>query len=169
MRIFVSILLVFAALGVAAFDSADWLCKREIMTREAERLRGVYSNCLCNVVSPADKVSVPVESFEDGSIKTLVSADKAQYFLQEGLIWGTGVVVRVYAKDGSVEGCLTADSCVVDRSSKCGWAEGKVTVTHGKTRFAGVGAFFSSPESYVKVFRDSKVTSDDLKFGGLRK
>jgi len=55
----------------------------------------------------------------------------------------------------------------VDRLSKTGWAEGRATVTHDKTTFRGVGVYFSSPESYVKVFEASDIESKDLKFGGV--
>jgi len=151
-----------------AFDSAEWLGKRELFAREAERLRGVYSNCVARLETPAENVSVPVETFADGSVKVLVAAKKAQYFLDTGLVWAEDVVVRKYRPDGSEDGRIEAKNCVIDRLSKSGWAEGRATVTHDKTVFRGVGVFFSSPDSYVKVFESSDIESKDLKFGGVR-
>jgi len=151
-----------------AFDSAEWLGKRELFAREAERLRGVYSNCVARLETPAEDVTVPVETHDDGSVKVLVSAKKAQYFLDSGLVWAEDVVVRKFKPDGSEDGRIEAKNCVIDRMSKNGWAEGLATVTHGKTTFRGVGVYFSSAESYVKVFESSDIDSKDLKFGGLR-
>ena len=159
-------LAVFCSLvpSLFAFDSDGWHGKREVFAREAERLRAVYSNCLVQAAVPAENVTIPVETFKDGSVKTLVRAERAQYFLKEGLVWATGVEVRQMAADGSVEGRIEAASCVVDRKSRSGWAEGAAKVTHGKTVFSGSGVYFSADESYVQVFGDSRVESEEIRF-----
>ena len=148
-----------------AFDSAEWHGKRELFAREAERLMAAYSNCAARVSEPAEQVTIPVETFPDGSVKTLVSAKKARYFLKEGLVWAEGVEVRQNAADGSAAGRIEAASCVVDRNSRSGWAEGAAKVTYGKSVLTGSGVFFSAPDSYVKVFAGAAIESDDLKFG----
>ena len=135
-----------------AFDSAEWHGKRELFAREAERLMAAYSNCAARVSEPAEQVTIPVETFPDGSVKTLVSAKKARYFLKEGLVWAEDVEVRQNAADGSAAGRIEAASCVVDRNSRSGWAEGAAKVTYGKSVLTGSGVFFSAPDSYVKVF-----------------
>ena len=168
MRTFVSIVLAVWASGAFAFDSAAWHAKREALTREALRLRSDYTNCVAHLQTPAEDVTVPIETFEDGSVKVVVTARKAQYFVDHGLVWAEDVVVRKFKRDGSVAARIEAKHCVVDRLSKSGWAEGPATVVHDKTTFKGRGIYFSSPESYVKVFEDSWIDSKDLKFGGLR-
>ena len=150
-----------------AFNSSEWHEKRELFAREAERLMAAYTNCVAKLQVPAEDVTVPVETFEDGSIKLIVFAKKAQYFLDSGLVWAEGVEVKKFKKDGTLDGRIEAKSCVVDRFSKSGWAEGPATVEHGKTTFRGRGVYFSSPESYVKVFDEASVDSADLKFGGV--
>lgn len=161
-------LLTVAPLVSFAFDSEAWHGKREVLAREAERLQRAYSNCVAHLEVPAEDVTVPVETFEDGSVKVMVSAKRAQYFLEQGLVWAEDVVVRKFKSDGTLDGRIEAKNCVVDRFSKSGWAEGPATVVHGKTTFRGRGVFFSSPESYVKVLEDSEIVSEDLKFGGVR-
>lgn len=168
MRVLTTFLFLLSATGALAFDSTEWLGKRELFAREAERLRGVYSNCVARLEVPAEDVSVPVETHPDGSVKVMVTAKKAQYFLDTGLVWAEDVVIRKFRSDGSEDGCITAKNCVVDRVAKTGWAEGPATVTHDKTVFKGVGVFFSSPDSYVKVFEHSDIESKDLKFGGVQ-
>lgn len=151
-----------------AFNSEEWLGKRELLAREAERLRAAYSNCVARLETPAENVTVPVETFDDGSVKVVIFAEKAQYFLDSGLVWAAGVTVKKFKKDGTLDGRIDASNCVVDRFSKSGWAEGPATVVHGKTTFKGRGVYFSSPESYVKVVEEAEIDSKDLKFGGLR-
>ena len=168
MRTLASIALcLFAAVSAQAFDSAEWHEKREVLLREAERLQAAYSNCLQNVHEPAESITVPVETFPDGSVKTVVSARRARFFLREGLIWAEGVVIRKFAPDGSEESRIDAASCVVDRATKSGWAEGAARVRHGKTTFCGKGVYFSSLESYVRVFRDSEIELSDFSSGGI--
>ena len=149
-----------------AFNSEEWLGKRELFAREAERLRAAYTNCVANLQTPADDVTIPVETFDDGSVKVMIFAKKAQYFLDQGLVWAEDVTVRRFKPDGTLEAYVEAKNCVVDRFSKSGWAEGQASVTHGKTTFRGKGVYFSSPEAYVRVLESSEVESADLKFGG---
>lgn len=154
-----------AALDAFAFDSTEWLGQRELFAREAERLRGVYATCAAQVATPAENVTIPVETHPDGSVKTLVKAARAQYFLKEGLVWGEAVEVRRLATNGVIEASIEAKSCVVDRATRSGWAEGAAKVTNGKTVFSGEGVYFSSSDSYVKVFGASSFASEDVRFG----
>lgn len=156
------------AFPVLAFDSEEWHGKREVFAREAERLRAAYSNCVARLETPAEDVTVPVETFDDGSVRTVVSAKKVQYFFDKGLVWAHGVVVRKLKQDGTVEARVEAKDCVIDRATKSGWAEGAATVMQGGTVFRGRGVYFNSPESYVRVFESSEVKSKDLKFGEVR-
>lgn len=169
MKSFVKALVMLAALPAVAFNSVEWLEKRAFLSLEAERLKSAYATYAAKVSGPAENVSIPVEMFEDGSIKTVVTAKKAQYFLNEGFVWAEGVQARKFKPDGSVDAQLDADNCIIDRNTKSGWCEGKATISHGSTVFSGVGVYFSSPEAYVKVTKSSEVVSKDLKFGGLAK
>lgn len=149
-----------------AFDSAEWHGKRELFAGEAERLMSVYTNCCAKVKDPAENVTIPVETYDDGSVKVLVHAGRAQYFLAEGLVWAEDVEVKKLSKEGAVETLLEAKNCIVDSKAKSGWAEGTAKLTQGKTTFSGKGVYFSASDSYVKVFGGSVVESSDLKFGG---
>ena len=158
---------LFACATALAFDSAEWHGKRELLLREAERLQAAYSNCLASVMEPAEDVKVPVETFPDGSVKTVVTARRARFFLETGLIWAKGVTIQQFTQDGSEDLRIDAESCVVDRNTKSGWAEGPTRVRHGKTTFGGKGVYFSSAESYVRVFRDSEIVLTDVSLGGF--
>lgn len=169
MKWFASLLVALAAGGLMAFDSADWHGKRELFMREAERLAGVYTNVSARVSNPAENVTIPLDSHPDGSIKVSVSATKAQYFLKEGLVWAEGVVVRSFSPTGAPESRIDAQSCVIDREARAGWAAGDVKVTHGQTACRGRDVFFSAPESYVRIFRDARVDAAGLRIEGVRR
>ena len=61
-----------------------------------------------------------------------------------------------------------ARSCVIDRFTKSGWAEGAARVQHGKTSFSGRDVYFSSPESYVRVYDGADLQTEDAKAKGVR-
>lgn len=157
-----------ASSALAAFDSAEWLAKREMLTREAERLRAAYSNCVARVTEPAEDITIPIETFPDGSVKSFVHARKATLFLDTGFVWAAGVTVRKVDTDGKEVSRIDAANCVIDRNTKSGWADGPARLRHGSTTFTGEGIYFSSPEGYVMVLRKSEIYSKDLKFGGVQ-
>lgn len=163
-----TISLLAAAAQAAAFDSTTWLEKREILSREAERLMAAYTNISAKVTEPAENVTVPVESFPDGAIKTVVQARKAQYFLQEGFIWAENVVVKRFRSPGKLEFRIDARNCIIDRSTKSGWANGKAIIRHDGTVFYGDGIYFSSPEGFVTSWRDTRVEIRGIKTGSLK-
>lgn len=161
--------LALAALPAFAFDSESWLGKRELLDREAERLAAVYTNCTAALETPAENLVVPVENHPDGSVKATVSAERAQFFIDAGYVWGEGVVLCEYEVGGTnVKARVTAERCVVDRSTKSGWAEGHVRAEYGKTTLEGDGIYFSFPEEYVKILSNVKIESKDVKFEGVK-
>ena len=159
-------LCLFWASAAFAFDSAAWLEKRADLSHEVERLRAAYAACVKGLQTPAEDVTIPVETFPDGSVKFVIHAKRAQYFLASGLVWAEGVTVRKFKKDGALDLTLEAQSCVVDRLTKSGWAEGPATLTQGETVLRGRGVYFSSPEDYLRVTQDSDIDSKNLKGGG---
>lgn len=161
-----AIVLAMAGLGAQAFDLNAWRTQRDLHLREAERLRVAYSNCLQRLDHPAEDVTVPVETHENGAIRLVVRARRAQFFLDTGLVWAENVVVLKFAQGGELETRIDARSCVVDRFTKSGWAEGAARVQHGKTELGGRNVYFSSPESYVRVFDGADLKTEGAREGG---
>ena len=168
MRLAAAMLVAAAALSAVAFDSETWLGKREMLSREAERLRAAYSNCMSRATAPAEDVTIPVETFPDGTVKASVSAKKAMFFADSGFIWAQGVVASRFADDGTEITRIEADSCVIDRDTRSGWMEGPAKMTQGRTVFRGRNVYFSSPEGYVSIKEGSDIVSQDLRIGGLQ-
>ena len=98
-----SVALFAAPLAARAFDSGAWLDKRAALDGEADRLRRAYAACAAHIVSPAENVTLPVESHPDGSVKALPALPEA---------WASG----------SVRGLRTRGGQTVDMK----WKDGKV-------------------------------------------
>ena len=161
-------LLLLAATCAAGFDSEGWLGKRALLDREVERLRAAYTNCTASLQRPAEDLTVPIETYPDGSVKASITASRAQIVLEKGLVWGEGVVVRQFSEGGEVLVRAEAGHCVVDRKTKSGWAEGHAKVVYGGTTVEGDGIYFSFPEEFVKILSNVVISSSDLKLGGLK-
>lgn len=157
---------ILSSSSVLGFDTNEWLTRRSMLEQEATRLAMAYTNFSARVDHPSENAVVPLETFPDGAIKLKIEARFAQFFTGEGFVWGKNVVIFRYNEDGEETARLEADSCVVDRATKSGWASGSARVFHGETRFDGEDLYFSSPESYTIAFRSSRIDSTDLKFGG---
>ena len=161
---FASLLLAVVPAFALAFDSEEWLGKRELLSREAERLQAAYTNCVAQLDSPAENVTLPIERHPDGSVKAVITASAAQFFADSGLVWGTNVVVRQTSTNGVVEAVVAADSCVVDRQTKSGWAEGRVRARYMKNKVSGDGIYFSFPEEFVTIYANTRIRAKDQKF-----
>jgi hypothetical protein len=71
-------MLAIVGLNAMAFDSTAWFEKKRLHEREIARLKTAYGECLKKMVEPAENVTVPVEVFGDGAVRTLIKAEKAQ-------------------------------------------------------------------------------------------
>ncbi len=162
MRLFTEILFIGAALPLfAAFDSSAWMGDRSARLQEAARLRTAYLKCAAAVQDPAENVTVPVENYPDGSVKTSVVAERAQMFLKDGLIWGSGVKIRQFRPDGSIESEIDAANCVVNRETRSGWADGAANATYrGETNLSGADVYFSAKDEYVMIATNVSLTAD---------
>ena len=158
------IALVMAPLAAFAFKSEDWLAKREILSREAERLQVAYTSCVARVDEPAADVILPIERHPDGSVKASVTAKQAQVFLDVGMVWGTEVVVAQFATNGVVEARVEADNCVIDRTTKSGWVQGHAKPFYLGNEVEGDGIYFSFEEEFVTIYANTKIRIKDQKF-----
>lgn len=147
---------------VWSFDLAAWQEKRGDLANEVGRLRAAYAECAAAKATPAEDVVLPVETFPDGSVKTSVQARFASYFMDSGLVWADGVVVRRFRADGSVEASIAASECVVDRLTKSVWADGDAKLVQGGTVCRGRGVYFSSPEGFVRITESADFETTDV-------
>lgn len=168
-RTFVQLIAVcFLPVSLFAFNSAKWMEKREAMSDEAVRLQAAYSNCVARLTSLSEGITIPLETNPDGSVRTSVSAKKAQIFEDAPLVWAEDLVMTKLGDDGKERLRIDAQRCVIDRVARTGWVDGHAKVTQGKTTFEGDSVFFSATNGFVTVYSNADMKSADLKLGGLR-
>ena len=153
------------ALCVVAFDSERWLAERADDS-DMMRMRVAYRDCLAKVESPAENVVFPLETFPDGSVKSRLTAARAQMFTDSGYIWGENIRVEQYRDQGNtnVWASLTAENCIVDRKTQSGWVEGNATMVYGDSSVKGRGVYFSLPREYIKILSNCEIRTRGAKF-----
>lgn len=166
-------LAVFAPASVAGAEpetlaEAVPAARRAYWSADEARLRAEYSNCLARVDRPARGIVVPVESWPNGAAKVTATAERAQFFDKEGLVWCGGVTVREYDEDGVLKMTCRAEGCVVDRNAKTGWLEGSATGEYGSTSLSGDGIYFSFPDEFAKISSNVEIMSSEFKFEGVK-
>ena len=155
----------FVALAGTAFDSERWLAERADDS-DMMRLRVAYRESVAKVEAPAENVVFPLESFPDGSVKSRLTAARAQMFADSNCIWGEDIRVEQYREVGStnVWASLKAENCIVDRNTKSGWIEGEATMVYGDSSVKGRGIYFSLPREYIKILSKCEIRTKGAKF-----
>ena len=158
-----AIVVALAFFGAAdAFSSAKWMEERNDDS-DMLRLRTAYADCVSKLAQPAENVAFPIESYPDGTVKSRLKAKRAQLFMDTGFIWGEGIRVEEYGKDGKMSGWLTAENCVVDRATRTGWVEGAAMLSSNDTIVKGRGVYFSFGREFIKIFSQSEIRAKGLK------
>ena len=156
MKILASIFTCAAVLAASAFSSAEWLEKRGDDS-DVLRLRAAYADCVKKLESPAENVSIPIESFPDGTVKSRITAARAHMFPDSGFVWGEKIRVEQYKEGGKIYASLDAENCVVDRKTRSGWVEGAAEMTYGDASVKGRGIYFSLTNEFIKIFSQSEI------------
>ena len=165
MRLLPEILCALAVTGAYGHDLTDALARRNAYSADAAEMRKVYRETAVKVDSPAEDVSVPIEMYPDGSVKSLIHAREAQYFLQDGIVWAKGVTLRQLDRAGREEAVVNAETCVVDRNRKRGWAEGAASADYETHHLEGDNVYFSLDDRYFRIADNARLTTRDFKIG----
>lgn len=147
-------------LAAAAFSSEKWLAERNDDS-DVMRLREAWRACKARVdqklEQPAENVTIPLETFPDGTVKSRVTAKRAHVFVDTGFVWGEGIRVEQYDEKGKVHASLVADDCIVDRKARTGWVAGAAKMVYGESSISGRGIYFSLTREFIKIFSQSEV------------
>lgn len=144
----------------AAFSSSEWLMKRGDDS-DALRLRAAYADCVKRIESPAENVSIPIETFSNGTVKSRISAARAHMF-QDGFVWGEKVRVEQFNENGALHASLDAENCLVDRKTRSGWVEGAARMVYGESSVKGRGIYFSLTNEFIKIFSQSEIRTGSV-------
>lgn len=120
------------------------------------------------MVSPVENLMLPLDYYDNGRMKAVLRAKKAQ-MLADGLIFGEDVTVDLLTEDGKPDGRLTAEGCLFNRETKHGYCEGAVGMVKGTDRLKGRGMYFSIGEQFIKILSECEIRTSriPLKAGRL--
>jgi len=120
------------------------------------------------MTSPVENLTLPLDYYDNGRMKAVLHATKAQ-MLADSIIFAEGVVVDLLTEDGKPDGRLTAEGCLFDREAKRGYCEGAVNVVKGTDRIKGRGMYFSIEEQFIKILSECEIRTQriPLKLGRL--
>lgn len=162
-QIVASVAAGLVATASGAFSSEKWLAERGDDS-DMLRLRAAYADCVKKLETPAENVSLPLESYPDGTVKSRLSAARAHMFMDSSFVWAENIRVEQFKEDGTLAASLDAENCVVDRSTKSGWVEGTAKMVYGDNSIRGRGIYFSLPREFIKIFSESEIRT---KHGGF--
>ena len=166
MRVAVSIVAALAALSARAFDLDAWKVKCARTAELSSRMRSLYAKYAAEAVDPALDISIPVETYPAGSVKTVLSAEKARVIFGSDYIWGEGVTICQFAETGATQSVVRARSCIVNRVEKTGWVEGRAEADHGGAHLEGDGVYISLDGFFASIASNALVRVSDVKLGG---
>ena len=108
------------------------------------------------MTSPVEKLTLPLDYYENGRIRAVLRAERAQLF-PDGGIYAEKVCVEMLTADGQADGSLTAEGCVFDRKAKHGYCEGPVGMAKGLDRLKGRGMYFSTDAQFIKILAECEI------------
>ena len=168
-RIFAFAAACLLTAGLQAFDSEAWLKARDAASEEASEMRRAYAEYSGRVNIPAENLTVPLESFPNGSVKSSIFAKNACFFLQEGYIWGKGVTIRQFTPDGKVESQVDADTCLVNRETRKAWVEGHAKAYYrNQAEIEGDNVFINATNEYITIYDNTVMEAEGRTLKGRR-
>ena len=88
-----------AASAAAAFSSERWLAERADDS-DMLRLRAAFAECAKKAVAPAENVSMVLESYPDGTVKSRITAARATIFPDSSYVWAENIRLEQYDATG---------------------------------------------------------------------
>lgn len=161
-RSVITTLLAATALSAAAFNRAAWLDQRRNVHIDAAKMSQAYVKYAALVREPAENVTIPIQSYPDGKVRSSVFAAKAYLFLKEDLVWGADVHVREFDPAGKVTASFRAKNILVDRRRKVGWVPSSAEIEYSGTIVAGRGNYVDFNDKFISISSSAKVVSRNL-------
>ena len=141
----------------AAFSSERWLAERADDS-DMLRLRAAFVECSQKAVAPAENVSMVLEAYPDGTVKTRIRAARATIFPDSGYVWAENIHLEQFAAASTnLTARLDAENCLFDRTTKTGWVDGNANIVYGETTAKGRGIYFSLNREFIKIFSQSEI------------
>lgn len=106
--------------------------------------------------APVRNLRIPLDHFEDGRVKTQITAATAS-IAPNGSVKAEGVKVEMYGPDGSVTGVVDADACFVDRETGMVTSTSPVHFVQQGISISGVGFEWNMEARSVTILAQARV------------
>ena len=138
----------------------QWLAKRAADMGAWEELSAKWEAASTSTTTPVENLVLPLDHYESGRekgrIRTLLRAEKA-HLMGEDLVFAWNVKVEMLLPDGTPDGTLTAEDCLIDRVKKIGYCRGAVDVKKGPDHLKGRGMYFSTDDQFIKLLSECEI------------
>lgn len=165
MNFFLVALIALIAATSHALTLSEWESKCEQADAIAKNLRHQYEVHAPKSGESALKLSLPVEAYENGALKTVLSAERAKISLKSDYIWGEGVDIVQLTPLGATQTVVKAENCIVDRIKRRGWVKGRAEATHGDNRIEGRDVYVSIEDLFLCIYSNACVTAGGVDLG----
>jgi len=116
---------------------------------------------------PIEDVLLPVELYDDGTVKTQIVAGRAR-IPAAGDIVATQVKIQFFSPDGELESRVMAERCRYDRQRGRATSDSPVRYERKGAVISGVGFEWHAEEAFVKILDKAKVVFRRGEIEGLR-
>jgi len=116
---------------------------------------------------PMVDVVMPLEVYEDGTVKTRVLAGRAR-IPAAGDIVAVDAKIEFYAPDGTLESRVVSERFRYDRQKGVATSDGRVRYERKGATISGEGFEWHAGEQYVKILNNAKVVFYHREIKGLR-
>jgi hypothetical protein len=105
---------------------------------------------------PVEELKLPLERYEDGSVKVQLFAKSAQV-AKDGNVEATGVQVEFLDPKGNVEGVAKAERCRYSRTDQVVVSDSDVVMDRGPVTLSGRGFAWSARDQLFKILDRTRV------------
>lgn len=107
--------------------------------------------------APIKGLRVPLEHYQNGKIKTQLTAERATVHEEEGNIQGSNVKFLFYDESGNINAVIACEDCRYDKREKTASSKSNVRLEKEDMVITGAGFEWRADECLVKIFENVKV------------
>jgi lipopolysaccharide export system protein LptA len=152
-----------------AFDAKSWHLETAQYEKSIATLKMKHEQLCVFTNEPATDISIPIEAYPSGAVKTLLKAKSARFQPDSDYVWGEKVKVVQFAENGTTQAVVNASTCVVDRKTKQAWCQGLADATYENNFLEGEKVFLSMEKRFMHIFTDAYIRVKDVKLDSGKK
>ena len=130
--------------SVLATNAAEWADLADIWRRPDP------------AASPVEKLTLPVEHYDNGRIRAVLYANKA-FMGSAGMIWSWNVTVDMFDPAGAPDGRVEAESCLYDRNARRGYCPAAVKLVRTNATIEGTGMYWTMDTRRMQILSNPVV------------